>query len=88
MGHTRRIRSYHQLENGVFNSERVWKRKHKKNKHHIINRCKKGKTIPSNIIVLDVERHNAWHFLFHNLSFREVIELLERTIKYQNNKTL
>lgn len=58
-----------------------WKRGKRMVKHHITNRVNKGKSIPSNLILLDENREKAWHFLFGNKSFEEVAELLLRTCR-------
>jgi hypothetical protein len=50
-------------------------------KHHITNRCKGGKNVPSNLILLKENREKAWHQVFGNKSFEEVIELLQRVCK-------
>ena len=65
---------------------KIWERSHRFNRHHILNKCRGGTWSPQNILVLDTERHSAWHFLFQNMSFQEVIELLQRTLKYQEQK--
>lgn len=64
--------------------EREWKRKGKKIKHHIVNRCHGGKSETSNLLSFDEAREKAWHFLFNNLSFEEVAELLLRTVRAKN----
>jgi tetratricopeptide (TPR) repeat protein/tRNA A-37 threonylcarbamoyl transferase component Bud32 len=46
-----------------------WKRSRKLIKHHITNRCRGGKTEPSNLLLFDSERERAWHFLFGNKNF-------------------
>ena len=56
-----------------------WKRSGRFVKHHIVNRCNKGKTEPSNLLLFDSNRERAWHFLFGNKDFEEVAELLLRT---------
>ena len=58
---------------------RKWKRKKRKNKHHILPKSRKGKTKPSNILILDEARHEAFHFLFHNRTLLEASALLKRT---------
>lgn len=40
----------------------------------------------SNILMLDIRRHEAWHLLFGNKTFAEVIRLLERTIRMKEAK--
>lgn len=47
-----------------------------------------GQNSLSNLLVFDSEREKAWHFLFHNLSFNQVAQLLIRTCQAkeaQNN---
>ena len=63
-----------------------WKRKGKFVKHHIVNRCKGGKSTPSNLLVLDESREKAWHFLFGNKDFEEVAELLIRTSRLKDRQ--
>ena len=58
--------------------QKQWVRSGKFNRHHIKNKCKSGKATPENLLRMDTERHNAWHFLFQNMSFREVAALLLR----------
>lgn len=50
-----------------------------RSKHHIINKVNDGPSTPENIILLRMEKHRAWHQLFHNMSFLQVAELLIRT---------
>jgi hypothetical protein len=61
------------------------------NRHHWINRSRGGKTSKRNISWLKIAKHRAWHFLFNNLSLREVIRLLktlpnERGLRKYNEK--
>ena len=56
-----------------------WRRSGKIIKHHIVNRCRGGKSTPDNLLRFDSERERAWHFLFGNKSFEEVAELLLKT---------
>lgn len=57
---------------------KTWKRAGKTNRHHLRPRSRGGDSLESNLLVMDIERHNAWHFLFSNLTLDETIELLER----------
>jgi len=57
---------------------KTWKRAGDKNRHHLRPRSRGGDSLESNLLVMDIERHNAWHFLFKNLTLNEIIELLER----------
>ena len=66
--------------------DKNWKRKGRFVQHHIVNRCNKGKSEPSNLIRLDESREKAWHFLFGNMDFEEVAELLLRTCQMKGRK--
>lgn len=64
--------------------KRKWKRKGRFVNHHNINKCKNGRSSSPNLIRMDESREKAWHFLFHNLSFKEVAELLIRLDRMKN----
>lgn len=68
--------------------DKNWKRKGRFVQHHIVNRCNKGKSEPSNLIRLDEQREKAWHFLFGNMDFEEVAELLLRTWRMKKRHKL
>lgn len=72
------------VKKSVDREERRWKRAGKKVRHHIVNRCMGGSNDVSNLLNFDEAREKAWHFLFHNLSFEEVAELLLRTVRAKN----
>lgn len=58
-----------------------WKRSRKFNRHHIVNKCRGGTWDPENILKMDTARHEAWHFLFKNMSFTEVAALLTKCVE-------
>jgi hypothetical protein len=68
--------------------EKKWKRSKHFNKHHIKNKVRGGSASPENMLTMDIERHNAWHFLFKNMDFYEVAQLLLRTIKAKKHQAL
>ncbi|MFA6514652.1 MAG: hypothetical protein WCT42_00075 [Candidatus Paceibacterota bacterium] len=46
--------------------------------HHIKTPCSRGgETIDSNLLLIDVYRHDAWHLLFSNQTLREIIAHLK-----------
>jgi len=49
-----------------------------RNKHHLTAKVNKGKSIPSNLLLIDIEKHICWHKIFGLRNLRQVIELLER----------
>lgn len=55
------------------------------NKHHIVNKCNRGPATEENLLVWDIDKHNAWHKIFKNKSFLEVIQLLVRCLKMKNH---
>lgn len=55
-----------------------WKRSGRKNRHHIKNKCRGGTNDPKNIILLDTEKHKAFHFLFGNMDFLQAAALLQK----------
>lgn len=52
-----------------------------RNYHHLRNKCHGGSNATSNLLLIDIERHKAWHTLFRNLDLSEVINLLIRLEK-------
>lgn len=67
-------------------TQREWRRSGKKNKHHIVNECRGGQKTPWNILIMDTARHAAWHFLFGNMDFEEVANLLQRCQRIKENR--
>jgi len=66
--------------------EKEYKRSKKFVNHHIKNRCRGGTSNPGNLIRLEEQREKAWHFLFHNLSFKEVSVLLQRVMSFKDRR--
>lgn len=57
---------------------KTWNRAGKNNRHHLRPKSRGGDALESNLLVMDMERHNAWHFLFKNMTLDEIINLLSR----------
>ena len=55
-----------------------YSRKGRRNHHHILAKERGGLTYPANIILLDENRHAAFHLLFSNRTLREASEVLLR----------
>jgi hypothetical protein len=53
-----------------------WELAGKTNKHHNKARSKGGTWNPMNIIVWDINKHRAFHFLFSNRTLEEAAEYL------------
>jgi len=56
------------------------------NKHHDRPKSRKGTKSPKNILILDVNRHSAYHLLFGNRTLLEAAALLKRTHYYQTRR--
>lgn len=48
------------------------------NLHHLCPKSRGGSSIESNLLRMDISRHNALHLLFGNLTLLEIIKLLQR----------
>ncbi len=53
-----------------------------RNRHHLTPQCRKGEPYyggrSRNLLLIRIERHDAWHQRFHALTLEEVITLLVR----------
>lgn len=53
-----------------------------RDEHHLKPRERGGQSTPSNLLLLDAYRHDAWHLLFGNKTLDEIILLLQE-VKYK-----
>ena len=58
----------------------------KRNRHHLTPKSRGGEKTDSNLLLIDMERHNAWHKLWGNRTLDEVIELLIRVKHAKESK--
>ena len=65
---------------------RFEKRKGIKNKHHLVPKSRGGGNHYANLLVMDMERHKALHFLFGTLTLEEIIELLIRVKRIKDSQ--
>jgi len=63
-----------------------WKRAGKMSEHHLRPRSRGGSSVESNLLRLDIRRHEAWHLLFQNRTLMEVIVLLLRVYKIKKKQ--
>lgn len=49
-----------------------------RNRHHLIPKSRGGRNLLHNLLLIHVERHNAWHKMFGTLTLDEAITLLKR----------
>ena len=52
-----------------------------RNKHHLIPKSRGGTDDPSNLLLINIEKHICWHKIFGNRTLDEVIEILQRVRK-------
>ena len=52
-------------------------RKHQ-NRHHLKPKSRGGQATESNLLWIDIEKHQAWHKIFGNRTLNEIISLLKR----------
>lgn len=69
---------------------KVWTetRSGKFNRHHLTPKQRGGQSIESNLLRMDISRHNAWHLIFNNLTLLEIISLLKRLYETKERKRL
>ena len=48
------------------------------NRHHLKPKSRGGQSTESNLLIIEIKRHNAWHTLWGNRTLDEVIALLQR----------
>jgi hypothetical protein len=65
---------------------REWKRSDKFDDHHILARSRGGQSIESNLLYMNLRRHQAFHLLFNNLTLDEASELLKRVSNLKKSK--
>jgi len=95
LGDTRRFlmgKSKRRLKKRLNRSRQRKSQKHKgrtpgRNHHHLQNKCKGGNSSPSNLLLIDIEKHRCWHALFKNKDLGEVIELLLRIRRLKQGRS-
>lgn len=63
-----------------------YKKSGRRNRHHIKAKSRGGGKTKSNLILLDENRHSAFHLLFGNRTFREAAAVLIRTSEMKEGK--
>lgn len=72
--------------NGWKRWQRRQKRPHRKgrNLHHLVPRSRNGRNHISNLLLIDIERHEHWHKMFGNMTIDEVLSLLTRMARMKS----
>ena len=58
----------------------------RRNRHHLIPRSRGGRDSYQNLLLIDMDRHEAWHRLWGNRTIEEVLCLLERVARAKANQ--
>jgi len=67
-------------------SRTFYERAGRKNRHHVLAKHRGGTRKPSNLILLDENRHAAYHLLFGTRTFREAAAVLIRAAEMKEAK--
>jgi hypothetical protein len=59
-----------------------------RNLHHLLPRARGGKDNDKNLLLIDIEKHEAWHRIFGLRSLGEVIALLQRLDRMKRHQPL
>ena len=57
-----------------------------RNKHHLHPKCRGGDSSKQNLLLIDIEKHIAWHTLFKNKTAEEVLQLLQRVVRAKQHQ--
>lgn len=52
-----------------------------RNLHHLLPRSRGGDDSISNLLLMKIEKHEAWHKLFGTMSAEEALALLQRVVR-------
>lgn len=58
------------------------------NRHHLTPRSRGGENLESNLILIKIERHNAWHRFWGNANLKEILFYLSHCSnkQFKHNK--
>ena len=56
-----------------------------RNRHHLIPKKRGGIRSEKNLLLMQIERHHAWHQVFGNRTLDEVIALLKRVKRIKSS---
>lgn len=58
-----------------------------RNRHHfLLAKCRGGDNSKQNLLLMDIERHRAWHDLFGLMTADEAVALLQRAIQMKKHQ--
>ncbi len=77
-----------QWEKKFRKSNRRKKRYNGRNFHHLTPRSRGGKDTDDNLLLIEIEKHEAWHKMFGIKTAKEVLALLERVVRAKESQRL
>lgn len=73
----------------MFRKPNRWSRKKRyagRNRHHLLPRSRGGPNSNDNLLLIKIDRHEAWHKLFGLKDLDEAIALLERVKQWKQHQ--
>lgn len=64
------------------------KRHSGRNRHHLIPVSRGGTNSDRNLLLIDIEKHEAWHRIFGLRTLSEVISILHRLDRMKKHQTI
>jgi hypothetical protein len=55
-----------------------------RNKHHMKPSSRSGSSLESNLLTIDIDKHNLLHKIFGNLTWTEIIVIMIKTAKIKH----
>ena len=81
---------------GTWRKKNRWRRRAKKSRrrfagrnwhHFLLPKSRGGDKSLNNLLLIDIEKHEAWHRIFKNATAEEVLALLERVVRAKKHQT-
>ena len=69
-----------------YEKKRSSRRKYTNRHHFLLPKSRGGNMSLNNLLVIDIEKHEAWHRLFKNATAEEVLNLLTRVVRAKKNQ--
>jgi hypothetical protein len=67
--------------------QRKPRRRYRMNRHHfLLAKSRGGGMSLNNLLLIDIEKHEAWHRIFKNASAEEVLDLLTRVVRAKKHQ--
>jgi 5-methylcytosine-specific restriction endonuclease McrA len=72
-----------------FRKNNRYQKHHKgRNYHHLIPRSRGGENSSDNLLLIEIEKHEAWHKIFGTKTAEEALRLLERVVQAKKAQAL